>query len=68
MLHIGHARNEVEAALTIIGFAITLLGLGVAAMTLWPRSIGTERHRRTARRRALHEEEERPFGEHERDY
>jgi hypothetical protein len=37
LFHIGHAGNEVEVALTIFGFVVTLIGLGVAVMALWPR-------------------------------
>jgi hypothetical protein len=59
LLHVGHAKNEVEAVLTVLGFVLTLLGLGVAVKALWPRprpGVKTERAGRVARRRALHDE------------
>jgi hypothetical protein len=60
LLHVGHAKNELEAALTVVGFVATLVGLGVAAMALCPRRRplpGPEPEGRAARRRALREED-----------
>jgi hypothetical protein len=56
ILHVGHAGNAVEVALTIAGFVITLVALWVAILALWPRrrpGLKTERAGRTRRRRAL---------------
>lgn len=59
LLHIGHAQDEVEVALTAIGIVFTLLGLGLAVMALWPkRAPSRSAHPRYAvRRRALREDE-----------
>lgn len=61
LLHIGHARNEIEFLLTVVGFAITLLGVGVAVMSLWPRrapGMRAEREDSVVRRRRLRAEDE----------
>jgi hypothetical protein len=66
LLHVGHAKNELEAALTAVGFVATLVGLGVAAMALWPRTrpgVKAERTGRTERLRALREAESQSFDE-----
>jgi hypothetical protein len=60
LLHIGHAQNEVEVVLTVVGFVLTLLGLGLAAWALWPRRRTRDDRRQpglAARRRALREED-----------
>jgi hypothetical protein len=60
LLHIGHAKDEVEVVLTILGFVVTLLGLGLAAMALWPLPRQEVNHRprdRLRQRRALREAE-----------
>ena len=61
LLHVGHAKNEIEVALTVVGFVFTLLGLVVAAMALWPRprpGARKERARRVVRRRELRQSED----------
>ena len=61
LLHVGHAKNEIEVVLTVLGFVFTLLGLGVAAMSFWPRPrLGArkERARRVVRRRELRQSED----------
>jgi hypothetical protein len=60
LLHIGHAKNEVEVVLTIVGLVLTLLGLGLASWALWPRRRTRDDRRqpsRVARRRALREDD-----------
>jgi hypothetical protein len=37
-LHIGHATNEAEALLMLAGFAVSVLALAIAGISLWPRS------------------------------
>jgi len=37
LLHVGHAANAIEAALTAIGLVASFVGLGVAVLALWPR-------------------------------
>jgi hypothetical protein len=64
LLHIGHAQNEVEAVLTVLGLVLTLLGLGLAVWALWPRRqtrVWPQRTTRAARRRALREEDMQGF-------
>jgi hypothetical protein len=60
LLHVGHAGNALEVALTVVGFVLTLLGLGVAVVALCPRprpGDKTERAGRAVRRRALRDAE-----------
>jgi hypothetical protein len=63
LLHIGHAKNEVEAVLTLAGLVLTLLGLGLAVWALWPRrrsNAESQRRGRVARWRALRHDEAGP--------
>jgi hypothetical protein len=59
-LHIGHAQNEVEVVLTVVGFVLTVASLGLAAWALWPRPRTRDDRRqpsRVARGRALREDD-----------
>jgi uncharacterized membrane protein YccF (DUF307 family) len=60
LLHVGHASNAVEVALTVLGFVVTLAGLGAAVVSLWTRprlGAGAEGSGRLERRRRLREDE-----------
>jgi uncharacterized iron-regulated membrane protein len=56
ILHAGHAGSTLEVVLMLFGLALSLGGLGLAAITLWPRrpSQTGRRPRGRARRRRNH--------------
>lgn len=61
LIHIGHARSEIDVAFMIVGFAVTIAGLGGAIMALWPRKPSVPRTSRPGnarRHRALRERDQ----------